>query len=530
MRSTTKNTERGITTLKYTMRSRVGGSSMSTKTIRAEVRYDLENQAQRQIRWHLDNIFYKSKQKYRNRKFVYVSNTGEYSNEYDLDHNDLMPLIKANNQDYISAMQYTNEFGEKDYFISPCTYEKNADARSLENIESWRAITVDIDDIGMDAEEYIQILEESGIFKTIPRPSYWISSGGGIYAQYLLYNVSNTEVMRRTYEKLKFKLYDVLNGDRRSKELNHLYRIPGLMNHNRGVRSYIVDFDNLIYDNPKRWYISELADEVFEYTREEYRVICRQRYIQRGIEMKERRAKERETRKKKKSLYLAADASKNEAHATGFYHTSKWRVRDIPIVVDKRVSNNESFDDMRNETLMIYALSLYYMHFDLKGISEFVHHYILKEVQKLNMKFGSQALKAKRPISIAESARKACEKLIEAKGIKEFNESNHDGIYYYNTDTIIERLKITEEEMELMGHLAYKDLRDKKVDERKREKAKKALENENGNHSRKQSREDNKEVVRKFLLKGCKQVQIVRESGLSKGYVSELVREIKEES
>lgn len=102
-------------------------------------RYDLENQAQRQIRWHLDNIFYKSKQKGKDKKHIYISNTGEYSQDYNLDHNNFMQLIKANNQEYISTMQFTNEWGEKDYFVSPCTYKKGSDSRSFDNIESWRS-------------------------------------------------------------------------------------------------------------------------------------------------------------------------------------------------------------------------------------------------------------------------------------------------------------------------------------------------------------------------------------------------------
>lgn len=390
-----------------------------------------------------------------------------------------------------------------------------------------QSITVDIDNINMDAEDYINILEESGIFETIPRPSYYISSGGGIYAQFLLYNVSNNPKMESLYRKLKNKLYEVLNGDERSRELNHLYRIPGLINHNRGTRSYIVDFDNLISTNPKRWYISELSNEVFEYTREDYRELCKKRYKNRGIEMKEQREKEQLKRKKKKySLHLAPDQSKNQAHASAFYRTSKLRISDISNLINMRISKKENLDNMRNEILMIYALSLYYTNFDLKGISESVHHYIEKEVYKLNRKFGSQALKEERPKSISKSAKMACEKLIEAKGIKEFNEGNHDGIYYYNTDTIIKRLNITVEEMQFMDHLAYKEIREQKVDERKRLKASQAIRNEFGNTKREQSKIDNNAKVIKLLEKRYKQTQIVKQTGLSKAYVSKIVKDI----
>ncbi len=101
-------------------------------------------------------------------------------------------------------------------------------------------------------------------------------------------------------------------------------------------------------------------------------------------------------------------------------------------------------------------------------------------------------------------------------------------LYKYTNTKLIEILDISLQEQEhLITIISGKEKYRRSAEEQK-EKKKAKRRNENGLTKREQDRLDNINAVKELYEKGYKQVQIVKELGLTKGRVSQIIKEIKE--
>jgi len=413
---------------------------------------------------------------------------------------DKIRLFLLQKEEYIDEIINKNEYADQDIFIAPATYIKDADGRRKENLESFWGIIVDIDDIECDAEDYIEMLYETNLFEEIPAPGYWISSGRGLYAVYLLHHATAKDKgLSELYYMIKCKLYDAYNADYKSLELNHLYRLPGTINHKSNAEAYIVDFHEIKYQKPQRWWIGDLADQL-GYTKE----FLNQ---QREAEAIARAARAIGLTNEVLNLDVFKQRKKSNKKKSGILSTSVLRVQDIEYLVYSRVKNGISLDGYRNEILISYAIYLYYSYYSNLEKEE-THTIIEEKVATLNRAFQDEMLEYSRVELAISYARTSVENLVKNKGIKEFRykyckktrcmiQNNdwrfNDGIYYHNTYTLIRRLGITNEEMNHMQQLAHEDIRKKKINER-RNKSKRLARKEKNGMTKKQNSITNRRV------------------------------------
>lgn len=100
-------------------------------------------------------------------------------------------------------------------------------------------------------------------------------------------------------------------------------------------------------------------------------------------------------------------------------------------------------------------------------------------------------------------------------------------LYKYTNTKLIQILDITLDEQQYLRTIISGKEKYRRSAEEQKEKKKATRRNENGLTKREQSKIDNINVVKELYDKGYKQVQIVRELGLSKGRVSQIIKELK---
>ncbi|GIM32243.1 transcriptional regulator KorA [Paraclostridium bifermentans] len=100
-------------------------------------------------------------------------------------------------------------------------------------------------------------------------------------------------------------------------------------------------------------------------------------------------------------------------------------------------------------------------------------------------------------------------------------------LYKYTNAKLIQILDITLDEQKYLRAIISGKEKYRRSAEEQKAKKKAKRRNENGLTKREQSKIDNINVVKELYDKGYKQVQIVRELGLSKGRVSQIIKELK---
>ena len=95
--------------------------------------------------------------------------------------------------------------------------------------------------------------------------------------------------------------------------------------------------------------------------------------------------------------------------------------------------------------------------------------------------------------------------------------------YWYKNETLIDRLGITSKEQKYMKTIIGLDEKYDRNNERRRNKRR----NEEGLTKREEDKIKTIESIKKLCEQGYKQIEIVKALGLSKGRVSQVVKEIK---
>lgn len=99
--------------------------------------------------------------------------------------------------------------------------------------------------------------------------------------------------------------------------------------------------------------------------------------------------------------------------------------------------------------------------------------------------------------------------------------------YKYTNAKLIKILDITLEEQQHLRTIISGKEKYRRSSEEQKAKKKSKRRNENGLTKREQEKQDNINLIKKLYEKGYKQVEIVKELGLSKGRVSQIIKELK---
>lgn len=356
-------------------------------------------------------------------------------------------------------------------------------------------------------EQVIELIMENKLMKKI-RPSFFIFSGRGIYAIWLLENAN-----ANTCLPLWNKIMDLIDkelkkfgADAKSVEPSHVLRSAGTRNTKTNKLAKIIKEDFKF--NPIRYNLGEIAELVLpklKYSKEEWNEILK----------KEKKTKKEIGSCKVKSLL--------NIHSLNYA-----RMSDLQKLIELRSGDCEGY---REKIIFLYR---YFANCYHKS-SEIA----LEEVKELNTMF-NEPLSDREVIKSTKSAEKAAaiwaEKISEYFMIKEKPSIKSffraTGAYLYSNKRLIEELDISQEEMiELKTIINTKEKNRRNKDyqnEWKKAKYKQKRRNENGLTSRQQAKVDKLYEIEKLLKKGHKQSEIAQIMKITKGTVSKYVKEIKE--
>lgn len=359
--------------------------------------------------------------------------------------------------------------------------------RNTKTIREISMIYVDLDtrDVGIGNEECIEQIDFLVNSERLPEPTMIVKSGGsrgGLYALWKIESVPGKfKRVRELYKYVEETLINELaelGADAQASDATRVLRIPGSNNEKYDEEVRVVRF------NPQNHYtlkfFQEFSNSIQGIDWEE---------VQQDI--KERKKKRREEKKKKKE--------KNKNKTTKItrlfnrYTLSISRVKDFEKLIELR---DYDMTSLANAVLHMYAIE--------------------------QMKIHKDKLVMKDKLSEFNSKLKNSHDKKDIQYISDSVARYYEDWNYYNS-TIISKLKITEEEMRCMSTLINK----KEKLNRKNDKRKKERRNEEGLTSREQSKIDLINAVTKLKAQGLKQVEIAKELKITKGRVSQIVRELK---
>lgn len=403
--------------------------------------------------------------------------------------------------------------------------------RLISNIYSLNALWSDIDYYNVDRyknknyEEMIGIISKNKIIKKAP-PSFWMYSGKGLYAFWLLEN-ANAKYCLPIWNTIMDTIQDELvkyGADPKSSEGAHVLRVAGSKNSKTGNIAKIIN-GNINFD-AKRYTIKELSDKLLPklpYSKDEW------------LKLKEKRKQER---KAKKKISKAKNKSDRLITLFNINQLNYARMNDVYSLINLRDGECE-----HNRELMLF-LYRYWGNCFYKDKDR-----ALNEIIEINKMF-KEPLDIKEVVEATKKAEDAAEKwkkkideyyTLETKpSIKTFFKNT--GAYVYSNKKLIEILNISYEEMiakdsegefilKTMINTKAKNHRSKEYrNEWKKDKQKIKHRNENGLTYREQSKIDNIYKILELKEKGYKQIEIAEQLGITRQAVSKLNKEIKEKN
>ncbi|NNU78594.1 DNA-binding response regulator [Clostridium estertheticum] len=374
--------------------------------------------------------------------------------------------------------------GEIDTYVAPNTMYKPF--RRVKNIRQFRALYIDLDhQEGNQMGVTYQIIElaKQGI---IPMPSMAIDSGRGVHLYWRIVNAPYGAL--HTWQELEDMLYNKLKkygADIGATDGARLLRIPGTINSKNNQEC------RLIYNN----------DEV-EYSMYD----LREKYLN------------YKPIKQQLEFVQAKKSISNKVISNNFFNSYSLHISRAEDLLKLCELRKYKVIGHRNMILHCFA---YWKGIYTRDIEE-----LEKEVIELNNAF-TEPLKECEVNAILRCVPKAIDKFIKyeqgmrngerkkvTKGMRD-----KEG-YWYKNETLIESLKITEnEESQFKTIIGIKE-------KYKRKNLKRTPRNENGLTSREQQKQNTIKSIQELYKRGYKQVEIVKELNLTKGRVSQVIKKI----
>jgi len=371
-------------------------------------------------------------------------------------------------------------------YVSQANYF-NALSRTKSNLWNISTLIVDIDYYkiseykDLPAENIVKLMELDGLFNKIPKPSYLIDSGNGLYLVYLLNSVplksfyGNIKLWELVSKALVNQLADYA-ADIKATDVTRINRLPVTVNYKTNRQVNIINFEQIKDKHIQRYNLSDLADMLLPYSHSEVVVY-----------------KQKKEDKEKKKLEQIKKKNAKVRSLNNIYKLNYSRMKDIETLIELRSSNCEG---TRELMLFLYAL------FAFDYIKD--ENKVLNELIRLNNTFIS-SLSIKEVEHAFESAKKNVDK------------------YKYKNETLINLLQITKEEMKCLLTL----IDDKEKLERQKAKRKQERRNENNLTSREQQKINKLFAIQRMLKRNLTQAEIAKKLKISNNRVSELIKEIK---
>ncbi|WP_242325664.1 hypothetical protein [Bacillus cereus group sp. BfR-BA-01353] len=371
------------------------------------------------------------------------------------------------------------------------------------------------------AEELLDILEENNFFEDVDY-SFAVDSGHGLHVYYLLdkcyYNEQMKHLRERIFDELvnKFRSLEIEDVicDTVVKDTTRVMRLPDSLNcKDRCDIRKVKLIKNERHAEPLRYTITELADKLLPFSREEVQAY--------RVKRSEKR-KQVQIARREREKHFQASAKKCELTPRTLFLK---RLEDIENLVEIR--KDKFHTGTRNSILWLYGL---YTTLYTKDIAH-VH----RQVMLLNdyMKDSIDATKVKYVILSCENVLKRYKdfkKKYQGAENTQFwiDASREAGIYRYRTKTIIEMLQVTEEEQEQLATFISKD-------EKKKRKTRTNNANYREEHfgdankSKRDMIEEEKQKIRDLLTKGLKQKEICDMLQISPNTYKRRRKELKQE-
>ena len=395
--------------------------------------------------------------------------------------------VKIENVKYEDLEKIEEYAGQEDVFITPNTMY--IPSRKVENIRQLRALFQDIDceKLGFNKSEVVYMIWILYYEGKIPKPSLVIDSGRGLHIYWVIKNAPYGAL--QTWQELQDYLYHQLKhlgADKRATDGARVLRLPNTIN------------------SRSKTECSVLYSEIIEYSMYD----LREKYL--NYKPKSHQLKIQQTKKDDKKVI------NNKLFNSYSLHMA--RAEDIEMLCKLR-----NYDVKGNRNMIIHCYAYW------KGIYIRDEFELQNTVIELNNSF-IEPLKENEVLSIVRSVGKAIDKFIEyEQGIRSGQDKRvtkgmrDKGGYWYKNETLIDRLCITKSEQKHMKTIIGTDEKYK----RKNIKRNQSRRNNNGLTQREQQKQDLINKVKRLIEKGIKQNKIAEKLGVTKGRVSQIVKELK---
>lgn len=444
------------------------------------------------------------------------------------------------------------------YFTHSSTFGHK---RRTENASQVSGFVIDVDYYtktkykDLSAEQLVEVMKSEGAFDLV-EPSFVMSSGRGLYLVYLhtKINVStktfshqaegqalqgeHNQTIRREVVKTLINHFKSYGADQKCHDLVRLNKLPGGTHPKTGDPVRILDFDKVINKNHTRrslhhlhkkfkelnilvdnstswaslgWLPRHLDENDINYGVEPKKPTIKPQGVKKTTTNKEVKVKSIKPKPvvkiEKPKKPLKAKSTKIDKDFQSHYVVKNGlniiqnkhslymsRMEDLEYIARTR----ENPIGIRNSLLHLFSCSYKLAYGDINPSQ------LIETIKQINNLF-------KEPM--------------EERDLQSlFNQVQRDDLFYfYKNDTIIRLLEIEGEEMKKLKTIISREEKNRRDAYQKRQSRR----NEQGLTERQQTKLDNMKAVASMLDKGYKQKQIGEELGLSKGRISQLVKEIK---
>lgn len=407
-------------------------------------------------------------------------------------------------------LERLNLFQEEENFYCSVNTLYAPGRHSGKYVNKLNALIIDLDYYNVPELKDLTAMQIVGLLeseKDYPSPSFYIDSGRGLYIIWLLENTYATTASKRYWKQIEKTLIDIFadyGADKKVCDVARVLRLIGSKNSKTGKPVKIIQsvnyYDTSQFDNILRYELGDIA---------EYFWGCRELFTS---EKKPKKVKKRKQTQKVIQL-------KNT------YTLHYNRYKDLETLVELRANRKE--DGWREYLLFLYRLNLLYCNIEPE--------IALQMTLALNNKLGI-------PLDIQE----VTEATANAEGVaktyhrlKDNYKDSYDislnqhlyngGAYIYTNKTIIEELKITEEEQShlstIIGVVEKKVRKDKRnkvyyeenkidINLKKKEKYQEKLKAD-GKLSRAEQNKIKRAEIKSLLEQGLSQRKIAEKMGIS---------------